>query len=241
MSRSRQILNLTVASLLLVTCSLPAIAQTRNDSRAPDATALQVLPGADRPGSDPLQLLQLEEVQKELGLTPEQVAKLKQIDQQAHSQLNQRSRGLGQQAQNPAQQRQALEKNADATRQKVAEVLKPDQLDRFRGIVLQVNGWTPELPSSRTRGTAPRDPLNLTPEQQKKVSSVQTQSQQQMSGKLQTTRTRGSNAADVCQQMEQLRTQRNEQALATLSNEQRATLEKMKGPEIALPARSCTP
>lgn len=237
MRRSYRILNLTVVSVLLFAFSLTATAQAPNEKRPPAPTTLQMMPGADRPGSDPLQLLQVKEVQQELGLTKDQIAKLEKIAQKYRPQVNQSSRGSTQ------EQKIFLQRNVDESRQEVAKVLKPKQIDRFSQIVLQVNGWNPEPLVSRTRGTtsnAPQDPLKLTLDQQKKLSGIQGETEQEMINTLQAFRTRGASAAELCQKMDQLREQRNQQMLSTLSEEQRAALEKLKGKPFVLPPRDCT-
>lgn len=238
MNRASKLINLTLASLLVAVCAIPTEAQTPNESRMPDATTMQSLPGAARPGSDPLQLLQLEEVQKELKLTDAQIEQLKKISDQAHSQVTQSQRSRG------TMKQTALTRGVETTREEVASVLKPNQLERLRQVLLQVNGWSPEPAGTRTRGTNRPDPLRISSEQQKKLVSVNEQGQQQLRSNF--TRTRSTNAQEICntimsnrERMQPIREEKKEQVLASLSSEQRTTLDKLKGETFELQPPTC--
>jgi hypothetical protein len=223
---------------LLVAYSLSARAETPKESSLPNPDVLEVLPGASRPGSDPLQLIQAEQVQKELELSDNQIEQLQQIDQQVRSQLNQRSRGID--------TSQDMEKEVQDARQQVAGVLQPDQLERFREILLQVNGWAPEPPPSRSRGLNFQNPIQLNSEQQQELTDLQKEMQQSMRSSF--SRSRSSDPEAICrtvndnrEKIEPIRQAIQQQALEALTEEQQATLEELKGEPFALEPPDCRP
>ena len=233
-------LKLTVASLLLALCSLPAWAEIPKETTLPDPDTAEVLPGAARPGSDPLQLLQVEEVQQELKLTPEQIEQLDRVDTEVRARLNQRSRGMNSRA--------ALEKQVQQAQQQVADVLEPNQLERFREILLQVNGWAPEAaPPSRARGgVSLQNPIELNAQQEEQLADLQEDTQQQIGSNF--SRSRSSDPEAICQtvdanreRIEPILQASQERALAALTEEQRATLEELKGEPFELADRKCQP
>jgi hypothetical protein len=87
-------------------------------------------------------LLESEKIQKELGLTPDQVAKGKELNQHFRERLKQEKKkvqDLKQEDRAEAYQA-ALKKLAEETNKAVAEILKPAQLKRLKEIELQVRG-----------------------------------------------------------------------------------------------------
>jgi Spy/CpxP family protein refolding chaperone len=232
MKRYDPIVKFTVISLLVGLGNLPALADPPAETTPPAPDRTRVLPGAGRPGSDPLQLLQLPKVQQELQLTEEQIQKLKAIDTGTRERLRQRTRGAD------------LERQVQQTRQQVADVLKPQQLARFRGILLQVNGWEPESPPPRSRGQNVRNPIELSPQQRQQLTTLQEQTNQRIRGNV--TRTRSSDPAAICQtvnanrqRIEPIRQASQQQALEALTPEQRATLDKLKGEPFELEPPPC--
>lgn len=240
----KRLINLTLVSLTISAIGLPAIAQPPSSpppSSSPNRTP-PPHPDVERPGMSPLELLQLEQVQKELGLTQEQMDKLKKLaEQQPPPPQNQRSRGLGQQPPITAEQEQVFAQQAQAMRQQIEEVLDQEQLNRLRGFLIQANGFIPELNRARTRGNAPDDPLKLTPEQREKIADIQAQTQQSARNALQTARTRGNNPASTCQKLEEINEQSTEEIMSVLSQEQQEALEELQGPKLDLPNRTCNP
>jgi hypothetical protein len=109
------------------------------------------LPGASRPGADPLRLLQSPEVRKDLSLSEVQIRELQQLDRDTRARVRSlagaRTRGgtaspsvaavRGFEAQQQEAARQA--------RQKVAEILGPAQLEAFKAIVEATPGQDPLL------------------------------------------------------------------------------------------------
>jgi hypothetical protein len=123
-------------------------AQELREGVLPDPLSMQ-LPGASRPGADPLRLLQSPEVRKDLSLTESQIQQLQQLDRDTRA----RVRGLaGARARGgtaspsvtavrgfEAQQQEA----ARQSRQRVAEILGPGQLEAFKAIVESSPGQDP--------------------------------------------------------------------------------------------------
>jgi Spy/CpxP family protein refolding chaperone len=98
------------------------------------------LPGASRYGTDPLHLLQTAKVKKELKITDEQSAQLGKIADKYHREAaaklgNGRTEGL-----NAQSIRQTGDKLIESSRQEVSSVLNPEQLNRLKQILVQVNG-----------------------------------------------------------------------------------------------------
>ncbi len=137
-------------ALAVVLASLPAQAapaQAPAEGQIPDPVSMR-LPGAAKPGTDPLQLMQNGQVQKDLGLSASQVERLRQLNDQSRAQVRSVARTRGGPGAAPsvgavrgyeAQQQQAQQ---DA-RQKVAEILQPSQLQQFRMIVESQPGADP--------------------------------------------------------------------------------------------------
>jgi Spy/CpxP family protein refolding chaperone len=98
------------------------------------------LPGASRYGTDPLHLLQTAKVKKELKITDEQSAQLAKIADKYHREAasklgNGRTVGLSAQS-----IRQTGDNLIESSRQEVSSILSPDQLNRLKQILVQVNG-----------------------------------------------------------------------------------------------------
>ena len=116
------------------------LAQDLNESVLPDPLSMQ-LPGASRPGADPLRLLQYPEVRKDLSLSDGQIQQLQQLDRDTRARVRSlaggRTRGgtaspsVAAVRVFEAQQQEA----ARQSRQRVAEILEPGQLEAFKAIV----------------------------------------------------------------------------------------------------------
>lgn len=238
MNRHSPIGHLALASLLAVVCNLPAAAQPPKENQVPDSLSISVLPGARRPGADPLQLLLVEEVQQELELTDTQTEALEAIAHEAYSSLAQTSRGI--------QEEQALEDHIDEFSEQVAQTLNEEQLERFRGIVLQLNGLSAEPTAPQTRGTTRLDPLELTPEQQQRLDTLSEVTEQTLRQGFVSTRSSDPDA--ICttveanrEKLESIRAARATAAEEVLTDEQQATLEQIKGEPFELDPPPCEP
>ncbi|MBW4529802.1 MAG: hypothetical protein KME02_03840 [Aphanothece saxicola GSE-SYN-MK-01-06B] len=139
---------ITLAAVLFSLPAKAAPAAAPAEGQIPDPVSMR-LPGAAKPGTDPLQLMQNGQVQKDLGLSASQVERLRQLNDQTRALVRSvaRTRGGGAGAAPSvgavrgyeAQQQQAQQ---DA-RQKVAEILQPNQLQQFRMIVESQPGADP--------------------------------------------------------------------------------------------------
>jgi hypothetical protein len=274
-------MNLTLASLLTISCGLPALAQSTgtkqpraqlpnmpqapsvpsvpgvnvpdvkvpaelsnprglitptgvDETQKPTENQLQSLPGAQLPHSDPLTLLQQPQVHKELQLTSAQVEELKKINQEARA--------------NPVRSRSAqprdLQTEVVSTRDRVAKVLQPEQLNRFRQILLQVSDYVPEEQNpTRPRGGNRPDPLGITPQQQEKLRGIQEQNTQNLGG---VARSRSNDPQETCRNVMATR-EKNEAARQrsrsvgeeTLTTQQKAELDRLKGDKFELSAPPC--
>ncbi|MEA5390331.1 Spy/CpxP family protein refolding chaperone [Cyanobium gracile UHCC 0139] len=179
----------------------PLLAQTSGDATLPDPVVMQ-LPGASRPGADPLQLLRQPQVRQELSLSDAQMQQLEQLDKDIRARVRSLSapRTRGGAAAPPvgavrgfeADQQQA----AREARQRVAEILTPEQLGAFRAIV-EANPGTDPLQLLLSDGARVR--LGL--------SAGQTQQLRQLASRMRPPeggRTRGSEGNPVAAQSRQL-------------------------------------
>jgi hypothetical protein len=125
--------------LMLAVPGGSALAEVSGQGQIPDPLTM-LLPGASRPGADPLQLLQSSQVQRELGLNANQISEVQKLNQRARSGVSALTRtrsgpGAGISAgsvRGQELQRRAGEQDA---RQRIAQILTPAQLERFKGMV----------------------------------------------------------------------------------------------------------
>ena len=193
---------------------------------------MEALPGANRPGSDPLQLLLLSsQVQKELGLSSTQIQQLQQINKQVRSSLASSTRSANPKAD--------LENKTREAQSQVSEVLQPRQLARFREILYQVNAYDAAREQSAS--------LGLTQEQQQKIANDRQATNNNLRGKFtNVARTRGaSNPEASCNAVKTNRAaldsvwQQSGITRGILSSEQQASLDQLKGKTFALEAPPC--
>lgn len=188
-------------------------------------------------GGDPtLRLLGLPEVQKELDLMEDQIAKLKSVDD-AYRQKRQKEfgdlRGL------PEDQRRAkfaelMEKrkawNEQAIKE-VQEILLPPQFDRLHEISIQVRGI------SALADPKVQDELGLSEQQKTKLKELRDSVETQMRAMFEGMRglsdeQRRTRMNEGREKMEKLRKDVQDQTVAILSAEQRDKFEQMKGKKI---------
>ncbi|MDJ0845823.1 hypothetical protein [Crocosphaera sp.] len=247
LTNSINILKLACASVLIGLWGLPGLSQNPQQPNVPGPEIIMNLPGAMRPASDPLRLLQSEKVQKELNLTSEQIENIDRVRTQAQQQLSEFRGGSNSQ--------EDIKRQIEQTKQQVATILEPRQLERFREILLQVNGWHPESgPGNRAANKQHSStltlssPIQLTPKQRERLQDLQQETLENIgrhfSPPESNTRTSPNPPQMSCNPVN---TNRNaieplvdayqEKTLGILSNEQQATLEELKGEpfEIADP------
>jgi Spy/CpxP family protein refolding chaperone len=217
--------------------------QTKSDDSG--ANPLTVgLEGSERPGTDPLQLLQNSQIQQELNISSEQNTKLASLEQEFRSKINQTVADINLNDLSSEEQeaklkeiRATLSEETAATRNELETILSPDQVKRMRGIFLQVYGW-----GVLTRYELAED-LQLTTEQQKQLDDIE----QDMLTKMRTNwevppednpQERNKVIAQNRQKMEQIIKNSNEQSLAVLTPEQQQKLETIKGEKFELDPKS---
>jgi Spy/CpxP family protein refolding chaperone len=187
---------------------------------------------SNRDGADPIQLIQSDQVKKELGLTDEQITKIKEMEGSLRQEIAAKEAALQLKGLDPKQKEEKLKSAAkdidDLTkksRAKAGEILKPEQIKRIKEIMLQVYGW-----SVLTRNDY-KDDLKLTAEQDKQLDTIQEQMSSQMrSGWTVPT---GDKAEETLsanrRKMDAIMKASNAQALKVLTPEQTAKLETLKG------------
>lgn len=110
----------------------------RPEGQAP-GSMMSEAPGAQMPGADPFQLLENStEVQKDMGLTADQLARLNRASRNFRTRLQELSSpkpGVS-----PDQARAEIERHVMDTRGMIARELTPTQLARLQQIMLQLEG-----------------------------------------------------------------------------------------------------
>ena len=198
------------------------------------------LEGSERPGTDPLELLQNSQIQQELEISSEQNAKLVSLEEEFRSKIEQTVDGvkleeLYSEEQKPERERirGEIEQHIKATRTELETILQPDQVKRIRGIFLQIYGW----------GVLTRYDLNeelkLTPEQEKKLDDIEEQMLTKMYANWEVppennSQERNKVIAQNRQRIEQIIKNSNDQSLAILTPEQQQKLETIKGEKFEL-------
>jgi hypothetical protein len=115
------------------------------DPGAPPAAPLDAAPGGLRPGSDPFSLLTSPEVQADLGLSEAQLDSLRRANPLFRSQVQRVAHADGPGAE------ARFERLLWTSRGAIANILTPQQQQRFREILIQVGGpcLIPEDPQLR--------------------------------------------------------------------------------------------
>lgn len=180
------------------------------------------------PATNPLELLKLEQVQQELKLTREQIEQLKQTDTEISSELTKIAENRPSILIN-SQPRTQEEKG----REKVAQILTPEQLNRFKQISLQIYGWKLMSKEEVT------EILAITPQQEAKLQVFREQNKQKLSNSLREFKSKNPQecrkvVVDNYQKLIQASQESNRQLLSILEKDQIQTLEYMKGEKFTL-------
>jgi Spy/CpxP family protein refolding chaperone len=190
---------------------------------------------SDRPSTDPLELFNNEQIQKELNLSQEQVTKLNEINQEFRQELGKITSGLNLANLDPEAQKAKLdeiqpqiEEQIQATRQKVSETLTPDQLTRYKGITLQIYGWGVFTSDEFV------DELKLTDEQKTELAKLREQMLTEMRANWQPPTSNDEQERQKAidenrKRMEKIIESTNDEALALLTPEQQKSLDTLKG------------
>jgi Spy/CpxP family protein refolding chaperone len=139
-----------------------------------DANPISVgLDKSNRSDADPLQLIQSDQLKTELKITADQSAKLKEVENDLRAKVTEKNasanlKGLDAKAKEEKLKKIGEELNAETktSREKIATILKPDQIKRMKEIFLQIYGLGPlNYPDFQTE-------LKLTAEQIKQIDAL---------------------------------------------------------------------
>ena len=181
-------------------------------------------------GMNPLGFLDSDPVQKDLKLTPEQVAKLKAINEEFRTSRRAQLEGMAgaapeQRRAKMAEFRAKAKENRAEYQKKVDAVLLPEQRNRLREITLSLRGPLAALADEQVAKT-----LNLTEEQKKQIQAIEEAAGEKVRSALQALRDRRTAAqGELETKAAELHDQAVQQALGVLTPEQKASLDKMKG------------
>lgn len=180
-----------------------------------------------------LGLLRLEQVQKEMKLTPEQTAKVNEIAEKLGTEVREKYAALREiedRAERRTKTEELRDQIDDQLRDQLRDVVSREQMMRLYQIRMQVR---PAAESLANPYVARR--LELTEEQQKKVAEVAKEAQEKQSELFAKMRNAGDQErSEAFQKLRQIRSEADEKALAVLTDEQKEAFEKMKGEKIEL-------
>jgi hypothetical protein len=211
------------------------------DESAPPPPSMVGLPGANRYGTDPLHLLQTAKVKQELKITDDQSAKIAKVagkyDQEAASKLGSvQMAGLNgpQKAGKEQEVRETGDKLIETSRQEVSSILNPDQLNRLKQILLQVNG------AEALQDKEVSKEVGITPEESAKIQKLQLQTNQMLRSSLGSTRSSGDTAqtqmmlGSNIRAADKINSHAQNQYLGALTPDQKQKLEKLQGAPFTL-------
>lgn len=205
------------------------------------AAAAQAAEGAQRGFMGPsrgslLDLLRIEQVQKDLKLSDEVAAKVTEVREKLGAEMREKFAAL-REMEDREQRRAKMTELSDEldqkAREQLREVLSREQMMRLYQIRMQVRPAVESLTNRRVAGR-----LQLTEEQQQKLAQISKEAEAKQS------ELRGSmrdatdeQRTEVFQKLGKIRSDADEKALGVLTAEQKEAFEKMKGAKIELPAR----
>lgn len=183
------------------------------------------------PAAMPMLLLGSPKVRKELGLSEEQEAKLKELAAKYFRDIRQQMGGLGdlgeeQRREKFAQVQKKTRAQGHELGKKIDDVLSPRQKARFKQIMLQVRGVT----ALGDKDVA--EALGLTDQQKRALKGVGDSAREKLA---ELHKQRGDlEWHQVREKAQAIQKQSTEKALAALTEEQKEKFEKMKGPKLDL-------
>ena len=161
-----------------------------------------------RTGSDPISLLQIEAIRKELELGEDQSAEIRKLREAMNDEVEEMRRKI-----------------AEKYTGKLGDVLLPHQTERVKQISLQMRGVR------ALDDAAIAKELGITEDQKKQIEAKR----EEYSEKARALRGEGGGGGDFrerIQKYRELQTQSNEAVLGVLSSTQREKFDKMKGKEF---------
>jgi hypothetical protein len=178
----------------------------------------------------------MERVQQELKLNEEQVAKVSELAESLRAEMREQFaalRDIEDREQRQAKMAELTSEQDRKARDLLRGVLDREQLTRLYQIRMQVR---PAVNSLSSEFVANR--LQLTPEQQAKLTQLNKETQAQQAELFSAMRDASDDQrSEVREKLRQARSEADEKALALLTDEQKAAFEKMKGEKIDLPRR----
>jgi len=204
--------------------------------------------GGMGPMGGPFMLLQSEQVQKELKLSEDQKARLRELSEKRRAERrrfpNNENLSPEQWRARMDQMREQMRKEAEAreaeTVKQLGEILQPEQLQRLKQI-----GWQLEGPSALRRAEV-AEAIGLSAEQKTQLEQVFAESQDAMRKLWESNMGRGrgqpggereeraTRNSDLRQKREELREQTGQKAMAVLQTEQKQKLGELFGEPFEL-------
>ncbi|MCH5377937.1 MAG: Spy/CpxP family protein refolding chaperone [Planctomycetes bacterium] len=219
---------LMVAMMLAAAFASSAMAQAPEGSRR----------GADRGASRSslIGLLRSEQVQKELKLTDEQLAKVREVSEALGTEMREQFaavRAIDDREQQRAKMNELRDEFDSKAREKLRDVLSREQMMRLYQVRMQVR---PVVDSLDSRFVAGR--LKLTDDQKAKLAEVGKEVQAKLSELYGQMRDASEQQrSELFQKFRNIRSEGDEKALGVLTDEQKKAFEEMKGEKIELEMR----
>jgi Spy/CpxP family protein refolding chaperone len=233
MSRVRSYVVLTLVSALATVTIAAAQAQAPQGPRGFGGTRGSLLG-----------LLRVEQVQKELKLSEDQVAKVNEVTEKLREAMREQYAGL-RDIEDMQERRAKMTELSDQfdrkARGELREVLSREQMMRLFQIRLQVRGAVYALTNSRIA-----DRLKLSDEQKKKAAELDKATQDKITEAYSalsnlSQEERREKMAELREKITKLREDAEQKAVGLLTAEQKEAFEKMKGEKFELPARRRQP
>ena len=202
----------------------------RPEGQAP-GSMMSDAPGAQMPGADPFQLLENSmEVQKDMGLTADQLARLNRASRNFRTRLQELSSpkpGIS-----PDQARAGIERHILDTRGMIARELTPTQLARLQQIMLQLEG-----PCLAIIDQPVGEQLNLTAQQKQSIGRACEARSLQMREAFQSQSAQSNFCTTMAvnrERVELVRSRADEEILKLLEPPQRTMFVRMSGKKLHL-------
>lgn len=214
---------LMIAMTLAAAFATTAVAQAAEGSRR----------GPSQIRSSLIGLLRIEQVQKELKLSDEQLGKVREVGEALGTEMREQY-AAAREMQGREQQRAKMNELHDQfdskAREELRDILTREQMMRLYQIRMQVRSVIDSLDNRYVAGR-----LKLTDEQKAKVAEVGKEVQAKMSGLYGKMRDASQEQrSGLFQQFRSIRSAGDEKALGILTDEQKKAFEEMKGEKIEL-------
>lgn len=228
MTRARSLIVLAIALVLAVAF----VAETQAQERQRSGRGF----GRGSSRSSLLGLLSLEQVQKEMKLSEEQMTKVQGIVEMLGAELREQytaAREIEDRDQQRAKMAELRDQSDEKVREQLGDVVQREQLMRLYQIRMQVR---PVVDSLANTYVARR--LELTDDQKNKLAEINKSVEAKQSEVYATMRdANDGQRSEAFQKLRKIRSDADAEALELLTAEQKAAFEEMKGEKFELPAR----